>query len=780
MSLDTNPTGVTFSSDGTKMYVVAISADIVRQYTLTTPWDVSTASYDGVTIGVGGQDTAPFDLAFSSDGMRMFITGSQHDRIYQYSLTVPWDLDTASYDLVFFNLPAASDSPRGLAFSSDGMRMYVADDGLDFVCQFPLTVAWDLSTATATGMVEHDVSDEETNPTGVTFSSDGTRMYVVGIISDSVWQYSLTTPWDIASIIIDTTDANYVAPVEFDVSDQDTAPNGITFSSDGTRMYVIGNSSDSVWQYSLSTPWDISSAYKPFDVSGQETNPTGVTFSADGRRMYVIGANSDSVWQYSLDMAWDIASIQDDSVPVEFDVSGQETMPRGVTFSSDGTRMYVIGTTFDRVRQYSLDMAWDISTATATGALVFSVSGQETFPTDVTFSSDGTRMYVVGTISDSVWQYSLDMAWDIASIIIDTTDANYVAPVEFDVSDQDTDPRGVAFSSDGLRMYVVDANSDSVWQYSLTTPWDISSIPDSGDSDYVAPVEFDVSDEDTVPTGVTFSPDGTRMYMLGGISDSVHQYDIPIIIGTADDSLSISGLSTDTVKGDVTISLDITHPDISELTIKLRDPRGIEVTILDQTGTGADIDQDYALTTLAGTTVAGEWTLTITDHIPGNPGTLNSWSLSMTYDGPTTITPPTRSLAYRILDQITDTRSLRYRVLERLSDTRSLTYRVLERITPSRSLAYRILARITDTRSLAYRILDQITDSRSLGYRILDQLTGTRELTYRVLGSALTREVIGVRRARASDGSPLYWPTAYWHGSPPRGLWCTTYWQYKT
>jgi sugar lactone lactonase YvrE len=170
-------------------------------------------------------------------------------------------------------------------------------------------------------------------------------------------------------------------------------------------MYVTGSSSDSVHQYSLSTAWDISSATftRSFDVSAKETTPTGVTFNSDGSEMYVTGAISDSVHQYSLSTAWDISSA---TFTRSFDVNEKEPTPTGVTFSSDGSEMYVIGSSSDSVHQYSLSTAWDISSATFTRS--FSVSGKETIPTGVTFSSDGSEMYVIGASSDSVHQYSLN------------------------------------------------------------------------------------------------------------------------------------------------------------------------------------------------------------------------------------------------------------------------------------------------------------------------------------------------------------------------------------
>jgi len=87
----------------------------------------------------------------------------------------------------------------------------------------------------------------------------------------------------------------------FDVSGQDTFPTDVAFNSDGTAVFVTGFNSNSVFQYSLSTGFDIGTASfsgTSFDVSGQASNPEGVTFNGDGTAMFVIGNSSDSVHQY--------------------------------------------------------------------------------------------------------------------------------------------------------------------------------------------------------------------------------------------------------------------------------------------------------------------------------------------------------------------------------------------------------------------------------------------------------------------------------------------------
>jgi sugar lactone lactonase YvrE len=118
-------------------------------------------------------------------------------------------------------------------------------------------------------------------------------MYVVGSGSDRVHQYSLATAWDISTATL---------VQNFSVSAQDRSPEGVTFSPDGTRMYVVGSGNDAVYQHSLSTAWDISTAtfVQNFSVSGLFGTPTGLAFRPNGTMMYVVEDDNNSIWEYKI------------------------------------------------------------------------------------------------------------------------------------------------------------------------------------------------------------------------------------------------------------------------------------------------------------------------------------------------------------------------------------------------------------------------------------------------------------------------------------------------
>ena len=149
----------------------------------------------------------------------------------------------------------------------------------------------------------------------------------------------------------------------FHVGAQEADPSGITFNNDGTKMFIVGYSGDDVNEYSLSTGFDVSTAsyVQNFSVSAQETAPSGITFNNDGTKMFIVGYSGDDVNEYSLSTGFDVSTA---SYVQNFSVSAQETGPTGITFNNDGTKMFIVGYSGDDVNEYSLSTAFDVSTAT--------------------------------------------------------------------------------------------------------------------------------------------------------------------------------------------------------------------------------------------------------------------------------------------------------------------------------------------------------------------------------------------------------------------------------
>jgi DNA-binding beta-propeller fold protein YncE len=118
-------------------------------------------------------------------------------------------------------------------------------------------------------------------------------MYIVGSTGDDVNEYDLSTAWDIST-------ASFLQ--NFFVIEQEVSPGGIFFKPDGLKMYIVGSTGNEVNEYDLSTAWDVSTAsfLQNFSVIAQSTNPQGLFFKPDGTKMYIMDGSDDKVFQYSI------------------------------------------------------------------------------------------------------------------------------------------------------------------------------------------------------------------------------------------------------------------------------------------------------------------------------------------------------------------------------------------------------------------------------------------------------------------------------------------------
>jgi len=241
------------------------------------------------------------------------------------------------------------------------------------------------------------ITAEETAPTGLFISPDGLNMYVNGTTGDDVNQYTLSTAFNVST-------ATFVRL--FSTSAQDSAPADIFFKPDGLSMFIMGGTNDTVFQYTLSSAFNISTASyasKSFSVTSQDTNPNGLWFKPDGTVMYVVGSTNDTVFQYTLGTAWDVSTASYASI--SFSVASQETVPNQVNLSADGLTMWITGSTGDDITQYALGTAFNVSTAVFENS--FYIGFQETSPTGLFIDSTANnRVYLVGQTNDTVFQYN--------------------------------------------------------------------------------------------------------------------------------------------------------------------------------------------------------------------------------------------------------------------------------------------------------------------------------------------------------------------------------------
>ena len=555
---ETKPRGMAFSNDGRKMFVVGHDGKDINEYTLTNPFDLSTASFVNVPFSVSGQDEKPEGMAFSNNGFKMFVVGRGNDKIYEYTLTAPFDLSDPSFASVTLSVLDEDEAPSGMAFSNDGLKMFVVGrDGKD-INEYTLSAPFEISTAIFA--VAFSVSLVEDAPSGMAFSNDGAKMFVVGILGPAIHEYTLSSVYPIRvtdgtlptfvsseldtetgvltitfSETIDVTPTANVDAAKIHIRESGNYTGGgitlttgelVTAADAGTISFILTTqhrvavtkldapeltiepgSVQDIFGNLIAGTFDVSTAIfadVTFDVT-QDPSPRGVAFSNNGTKMFIVGWDGRHIHEYTLSAPFNVT----DAAPVSsFNVSSYDLDPTGMAFSNDGAKMFVVdGGDGNDISEYTLSIPFNVTDAAHVRS--FGVSPPDTVLTGMAFSNDGAKMFVVDDGGNDISEYTLSAPFNI-------TDADAAPVSSFNVSSQDMRPEGMAFSNDGAKMFVVGDDGNDINEYTLTNPFDLS------DPEFVH--SFNVSSQDSSPRGMAFSNNGAKMFVVGDLGNAIYEY----------------------------------------------------------------------------------------------------------------------------------------------------------------------------------------------------------------------------------------------------------------
>lgn len=258
---------------------------------------------------------------------------------------------------------------------------------------------------------------------------------------------------------------------------------------------------------------DISTAaFVRSDTVNIGLNPLGIFFKPDGTKVYTINT-ADQLVETNLSTAWDI-STHGTAVNTMTTDQTYNISPGGFWFSTDGTNLFVADRLYDRIVQYELTTAWDISTASY--LRLESVQAQQGSLRDVCFDDSGLNMYIVGQNAHEIDRFTLTTAWNISTISHHSNSASINnAPLAAKANGVFIKP------DDGTKIYVVDDNNNQIVQWNLSTPYDISSDVDSTGDD-----TFSATSQETSPWSMYISPDGSHLYVAGTAGDDINQYSL--------------------------------------------------------------------------------------------------------------------------------------------------------------------------------------------------------------------------------------------------------------
>ena len=273
-------------------------------------------------------------------------------------------------------------------------------------------------------------------------------------------------------------------------------------------MYItnrVANQDAYIVQYSLSNPFDISTATRTF-VDGAGTKltcstdmqlPHAIEFKPDGTRMFIT-TNKDhsgnpgvAVYQFKLTTAWDTSTLDCEKI-FEVDITGDdnEDQVRTLTFKPDGTRMFVGGKTQDKIREYILTTPFDLRSGVSVGSLSASLaSSSDGGMRNIQLHSDGSILYVAGDGNNNMHKYTLSTPWDITTISSTST--------EYELGDRVSHMRGFIFTANFTKLFVTNdagstASTNKIFEYSLACAGTITCADASANADVKAIIEANV------------------------------------------------------------------------------------------------------------------------------------------------------------------------------------------------------------------------------------------------------------------------------------------------
>ena len=285
-----------------------------------------------------------YSFTFGDSGSKLYVNAYEvnYGNIYQYNLSTAYQLSTATYSGNSLDVYSTENTVRGISFKTDGTKMYIIGISGDEVQTYNLSTAWDLSTATSAGETFNVNSGiaNQTAPSDVNFKPDGTTMWTTCYATDKLVEWSLSTAWNV-------TTASYVRDIVLTSSHNLPDPEFSRWNSDGTKLFVGTYPSDGFTEFSASTAYRIDTLTKTDTINfstGNTDNIYSFDISSDGQYFFVGGISERTIEKYKAESMYSL------TLPSSVQNHPQPLMPDSTVnyefFTADGgTNVYLINET---------------------------------------------------------------------------------------------------------------------------------------------------------------------------------------------------------------------------------------------------------------------------------------------------------------------------------------------------------------------------------------------------------------------------------------------------
>jgi hypothetical protein len=199
------------------------------------------------TLTQGTMDIKSFQV--SPDGSRILMMKNQGYELYTFELSEPFNIEGAgSNTREYCDITDITTTARAIAYANN--KLFVVD-GTRAVYQFSIDESFSASSISYDN-VSATFSQIGMSCTSMRFSADGTYLFLADQSSnDVIYRYTLSTPWDITTASYD-----HNTTISSGLGNDMTS---ISFTEDGTKLITLNRFSGvkTTRSYTLSTPWDL-------------------------------------------------------------------------------------------------------------------------------------------------------------------------------------------------------------------------------------------------------------------------------------------------------------------------------------------------------------------------------------------------------------------------------------------------------------------------------------------------------------------------------------------
>jgi hypothetical protein len=457
--------------------------------------------------------------------------------ITYWTLSTPFNFSTAVHSGKYWTPPevATNTFNYSFTFKNDGTVIYVANTNTEKISAYPLTTAWDISTASTNPIGSVTVTLPPNtgywNSTGnygitcIRFSPDGTKIIIQnGIIGNQFTTgtgspngnfaiYTLSTPWNISTCATTTsnfsnangnvyTNNNYSFVLPFIIS-----PDGQTivgFTGDNGSYSCQVNSYVYAFTFKLATPWTLNSGYTAVG-GGAIANSVGnnlqireiiASWDADGSTIWIQPSFRDGLntWKSpsTLKNLWSKTNIDITSF-------GFATAPN-VVYYAPPTLNVQTSNNASRMNMNPYEVYMNTASATTTTANL-ALYGSGVIAAGDTLLANGTTSITVSSVVES----------PLANVNMNFTAYEYYTTGK--LKGVENAYTNFVLSPDGTTLITGETTpTRGLYMYKLSTPFDISTAVKTniGISSNTA---SGFTNSNTVPFDI--SPDGKKLITCG-------------------------------------------------------------------------------------------------------------------------------------------------------------------------------------------------------------------------------------------------------------------------